>query len=92
MAIFISVQLRKPHIIPWVMENVKGINTIARKAGIASSIVTQLIFRMGFSINTPTSINAGAVAIIGTTESKGDKNINGINNSPDLSPSKLVRL
>ena len=91
MAIFMSVQLRKPQMIPCVIEKVNGMSTIARKAGMASSMVTQFIFRTGFSINTPTSISAGAVAIIGTMESSGDRNMKGINNMPATRAVKPVR-
>ena len=91
MAIFIRVQLRKPQMMPCVIENVNGIKTIAKKAGMASSREAQLILRTGFNINTPTSISAGAVAIIGTIESKGDKNMKGINSNPATKAVKPVR-
>ncbi len=81
-AILIIVHEIKLQIIPCVIEYVKGINIIPRNAGIASSNFDQLIFRTGFIIKTPTKIKAGEVAIDGTTDRSGEKNIKGKNNNP----------
>jgi hypothetical protein len=78
----INVQLRNPQMIPCVILNVSGISSMAINAGMALSISLQEIFRTGFIMKTPTKTRAGAVAIPGIIESKGDRNINGRKRSP----------
>ena len=74
---FKIVQLKKPQIIPCVIEVHSGINNSAKKAGMASSSLFQFIFLTGVIINTPTRTRAGAVAMVGTTDRSGEKNMNG---------------
>lgn len=57
----------------------------------ASSIRVQSILVMGFIINAPTKIKAGAVAMLGMTESKGDKNMNGKNKNAATTAVSPVR-
>lgn len=80
----IIVQEMKPQIIPCVIEYVRGIRIIAKKAGNASSKFFQFILSTGPIMNAPIRTRAGAVAIAGTTESRGEKNINGRKRSPDV--------
>ena len=62
-----------------------------RKTGIASSSFPQFISKTGFIIKTPTSTRAGAVAMSGITERRGDTNINGKNNRPAMTATRPVR-
>jgi len=86
-----TVYVSKPQMIPWVMEYVSGIRIMARKQGMASSSLSQLMFITGFIINTPTITSTGAVATAGTMESKGEKNMNGINSNPAITAVSPVR-
>ena len=79
---FKIVHDKNPQMIPWVIEYENGIKIIAKNAGMASSNLFQLIFVMGFIIKTPTIIKAGAVAMAGIMDNKGDKNMKGKNNNP----------
>ena len=78
----IAVQLKKPQMIPCVMEKVSGINRILRKAGMASSYFVQLILRIGVIMKIPTMIRMGDVAIAGTMDSNGEKNMKGKKSNP----------
>lgn len=90
-AICKTVQLRNPQIIPWVIEYVNGISTIARNAGKASCSKCQLILTTGFIMKTPTRTSAGAVAIAGTALINGDKNRKGRNNTaPTIAVSPVL--
>lgn len=51
----------------------------------------QSILVTGFIINAPTITNAGAVAILGTTDSKGDKNMKGKNKKAAITAVRPVR-
>ena len=72
------------------MENVIGISKMLKNAGIASSYLVQLIFKMGVIIKTPTIMRTGAVAIDGTTASNGEKNIKGRKSNPATTAVKPV--
>ena len=56
---------------PFEIEYVNGIDTIVRKAGIATSKSVQSIYFTFLNINTPTIINAAAVAAEGTIPAIG---------------------
>lgn len=88
---FISIQEIKAQMMPWLIEEVRGIKIIPKKAGIASSSLFQFILITGFIMNTPTSTKAGAVAMAGMIESIGEKNIKGRNNNPATTAVKPVR-
>ncbi len=64
---------------------------MAINAGMASSVVNQLIFVTGRSINAPTNTNAGAVAIAGTMLSKGARKRKGRKRNAATTAVKPVR-
>lgn len=76
---FKTVQAKRPKTIPCVILNVNGISTKAKKHGIPSERSFQLILLIGESINVPTKTKAIELATLGTSETKGDKNIRGKN-------------
>ena len=88
-----AVQLRKPQMMPCVILYEKGMITIARNAGMASSSCVQLIFVTGCTINTPTNTRAGAVAMAGTSDNNGAKNKKGKkSNAPAMAVSPVLPL
>ena len=60
-----------PQRIPWVIENVRGIRIIVKKAGKPSSIFENAISRTLLNIDAPTRIRTGAVAYSGTIPAIG---------------------
>lgn len=85
-----AVQLKNPQIIPCVMEYVIGIKIMLKNAGIASSYLFQLMFKTGVIIKIPTIMRTGAVAMDGTTERSGEKNMKGKNKTPATTAVKPV--
>lgn len=77
--------------IPFEIENVRGIKIIAKKAGMASSSSSHLMRVTGFIIKTPTNTSGAAVATAGTIESKGEKKRNGKNKRPATTAVSPVR-
>ena len=63
---------------------------MARNAGSAISISSQLIFVTGAIINRPTITNIGAVVKTGNIERRGAKNKNGRKNRPAKTDDKPV--
>ena len=70
--------------IPLVMENVKGIITIVRNAGIALSIESQSISAAWPIIMAPISTETEAVAAIGTWLNSGAKSVKRRNKTPTV--------
>ena len=68
--------------IPFEMEKVRGMSIIAKNAGIASSNWSHSISNTGFIIKTPTKTRAGAVAIVGIIDNKGERNKKGRKSKP----------
>ena len=64
----------EPIPIPFAMEYVSGIMISAKNAGTAEHMSLISTFAKLFIINTPTKINAGAVAALGITVANGLKN------------------
>lgn len=54
---------------------VNGIMIMVRKAGTATSNLSQAILPSGATINAPTIISAGAVTFDVTTDRSGEKNV-----------------
>lgn len=61
--------------IPVAMLYVNGIMIMVRKAGTATSNLSQAILPSGATISAPTMISAGAVTFDVTTDRSGEKNV-----------------
>src|SRR5437867_4215 len=66
-----------PQRIPWVIENVRGMRIIVKKAGRPSSILEKAIWPTLLNIDAPTRIKTGAVAYDGTMPAIGARKKHG---------------
>ena len=67
----------KPQSMPWVIEKVRGIRIIVKKAGRPSSIFRNSIWLTLLNIDAPTRTSTGAVAYAGTMPAKGARKKHG---------------
>src|SRR5213079_3411800 len=81
----------KPQRMPWVIENVRGIRMIVRKAGSPSSIFENPISATLLNIDAPTRIRTGAVAYAGTMPASGARKKQGRKQSAVKTEVKPVR-